>query len=235
VPDSAFLAAILAGLTGSLHCVAMCGGFAGAGAGGSAPLLPARELARQRIAMQVGRLVTYVALGGALGSLGGAAFAWQWAGWQRGLYVAANVALLLAAASMAGLRVGGPALERAGLAIFRGAAPALTGRARGLRGRFALGLLWGLTPCALIYAVLPLALLSGGPLAGATVMAGLWIGTLPALLAASGAWRMALQRCGTVAVRRVAATAIGGFALLGLYRVTLATDLLANGPFCLVR
>ena len=69
MPDAAFIAAILAGLTGSLHCVAMCGGFATASVAPVAPLLPARALARQRVAMQAGRLVTYALLGAALAYL----------------------------------------------------------------------------------------------------------------------------------------------------------------------
>jgi sulfite exporter TauE/SafE len=237
VPDVAFFAAILAGLTGSLHCIAMCGGFATATVAPVAPLLPARVLARQRVAIQAGRLATYALLGAALGSLGGAAFAIDWTAWQRGLHVAANVALGAAAASVAGVGLGGPTLERAGLAIFRRAAPRLAIRTRGggLAARFALGMLWGLTPCALIYALLPVALLAGGPLEGGIVMAGLWLGTLPALLAASGAARLALRRPGSLLTRRIAGLAIGSFALLGLARALLEPGLPLAGPFCFVR
>ena len=236
MPDVAFVAAILAGLTGSLHCIAMCGGFATASAAPVAPLLPAHVLRRQRIAMQAGRLATYALLGAALGSLGGAAFAIEWTAWQRGLHVAANVALVAAAASVAGFGLGGTALEGFGLAVFRRAAPSLSRRTGGggLGARFMLGLLWGLTPCALIYAMLPVALLAGGPLQGSIVMAGLWLGTLPALLAASGAARVLFKAPGRLAARRFAAVAIAGFAVVGLARALLDPGLPAGGPFCLV-
>jgi len=236
VPDVAFLAAILAGLTGSLHCVAMCGGFATATLVTVAPLLPARVLARQRMATQAGRLATYALLGAALGSLGGAAFALEWTAWQRGLHVAANLALIAAAASVAGVALGGSTFERAGLAIFRRAAPRVAARAGdgGFAARFALGMLWGLTPCALIYAMLPVALLAGGALQGGTVMAGLWLGTLPALLATSGAARFAWRRPGSLVARRVAALGIAAFAVAGLARALLEPVLPLAGPFCLV-
>ena len=236
MPDVAFIAAVLAGLTGSLHCVAMCGGFATATVAPVAPLWPARALVRQRIAMQSGRLATYALLGAAVGSLGGAAFAVEWTAWQRGLHVAANVALVAAAASVAGFSVGGRALEGVGLAMFRRAAPSLSRRASGggLGARFTLGLLWGLTPCALIYAMLPVALLAGGAWQGSVVMAGLWLGTLPALLAASGVARILLRRPGSLVARRAAAVAIAAFAVVGLARALLDPGLPAAGPFCIV-
>ena len=236
MPDFAFIAAVLAGLTGSLHCVAMCGGFATATVAPVTTLWPARVLTRQRVAMQAGRLATYALLGAALGSLGGAAFAVEWTAWQRGLHVAANVALVGAAASVAGLGLGRRAIEGVGLAVFRRAAPSLSRRASGggLAARFALGLLWGLTPCALIYAMLPVALLAGGAWQGSVVMAGLWLGTLPALLPASGAARMLLRGPGSLVARRVAALAIAAFAVVGLARALLEPGLPAAGPFCIV-
>ena len=64
--DAGFAAALLAGLTGSVHCLAMCGGYAVAGgAAGAQPLLPARSLRLERLVMQLGRLGTYVVLGAA--------------------------------------------------------------------------------------------------------------------------------------------------------------------------
>ena len=47
-----------------------------------------------------------------------------------------------------------------------------------------MGMLWGLTPCALVYSVLPLALLAGGALQGALVMLAFGIATLPNLVVA---------------------------------------------------
>jgi len=232
MPDVGFLAAALAGLTGSLHCVAMCGGFVAAAGrrGGAQPLRPAHQLRALQVPTQLGRLSVYLLLGAGFGATGATAFALQWPAAQRLLYGLANVALLLTAVRMAHPALAQPLLERAGLALFRQVAP-LTTRGiavGGLPGRFALGMLWGMTPCALIYGLLPVALLSGSASAGAGVMLGLWLGTLPALLFATGL----ASRLGTRRSRRVAAGVVAAFALAGLYRVLFAAGLPA-GPFCL--
>jgi sulfite exporter TauE/SafE len=230
--DAGFLVGALAGLTGGLHCLAMCGGYvAVAGTSGAQPLLPMATLRLRQAVTQSGRLATYLLLGAAVGAAGGAAFALHWPASERTLYALANVVLLLTAMRMLQPAIGQPVLERAGLAVFRHVAP-LAGpwmRRAGLSGRFALGMLWGLTPCALIYGVLPVALLSGSAFAGAAVMLGLWMGTLPALLIAG---RFA-ARLGTQRNRRAAAAVIAAFALVGLYRALFAPALSAAGPFCL--
>ena len=234
--DAGVIAAALAGLTGSLHCLAMCGGYVAmasgqCGPGGAQPLLPARALRIRQAAAQLGRLSTYALLGAGFGAAGGAAFAIQWPLAQRGLYAFANVVLLLTAVRMARPTFAAPVLERAGLAVFRHAAPLARPlvAASGVAGRYALGMLWGLTPCALIYGLLPVALLSGGAVSGASVMVGLWLGTLPALLFASrAATHLASPRN-----RRVAAALVAAFAVVGLYRVLFVPGLPGAGPFCL--
>jgi sulfite exporter TauE/SafE len=254
---TAFATALLTGLTGSVHCVAMCGGYVAAQGAGDGraderprdrqhgpsapargtttfPLLSARRLARARVAMQAGRLCTYVAFGGVLGAAGGGAFALAWPAWQQGLVVAANLTLLCAALAIAGAALPAAAAERAGLAVFRRAVPLarpwLGGS--GLQARFAMGVLWGLTPCALIYGVAPLALLSGNALTGAGVMLGLWLGTLPALLCAGSVLRVATARLRAQAIRLTAAAIVAAFALAGLWRA-LALPPLRLGTLCI--
>lgn len=227
--DAGLLAGVLAGLTGSLHCLAMCGGYVALTSGAAAqPLLPARRLRAGQAMTHLGRLTTYALLGAAFGAAGGAAFAVEWPPGQRVLYALANVVLLASAVRMARPVLAAPALERAGLAVFRQAAPLarpFIGSAR-LGGRYVVGMLWGLTPCALVYALLPVALLSGGPLPGALIMLGLWLGTLPALTLAAGL----AQRLVIPATRVVAAVVIALFALAGLYRAVFLP--LSSGPFC---
>jgi sulfite exporter TauE/SafE len=236
MPDAAFFAALLTGLTGGVHCIAMCGGFVAASASGTRVLHPARRLAADHMAAQAGRLVTYLALGSAFGAIGGAAFAFAWPAWQRGLFVVANLLLLVTALRMVGATLGNASVEAVGLAVFRRVVPVAAPWAREGRGgaRFVLGMVWGLTPCGLIYGVLPLALLSGGALAGAAVMAGLWLGTLPALVLAGRMHGLLARRFSLAAVRRVAATLVAGFALLGLYRAIVTPDALAAGAYCLL-
>jgi sulfite exporter TauE/SafE len=239
MPQSALLGAFLAGLLGGLHCVAMCGGWIAVTAQppASAPVLPARTLRAGQTASHLGRLATYVLLGAAFGAAGGAMFAQALAPVQRGLYVAANLMLLLLAVSLAMRGAQFAWLERAGLGVFRRLLPAVTRLApeRSLPARFVLGVVWGFTPCALVYGVLPVAMLSGGALDGGLVMLAFGIGTLPNLLAAG--WTLARSRhwFGDPRVRYGAAAIVATFALAGLYRAWFIPDALGHGPFCLVR
>ena len=195
------------------------------------PLVPARRLRAGALASQLGRLVTYLSLGAAFGAAGGAAFAFAWPSTQRALYVAANAVLLITAARVAHPAPAAALLERAGAALFQRVAPLASPWLRGTRmpARFMLGLLWGLTPCALIYGVLPVALLAGSAWRGGLVMLGLWLGTLPALLLAHRfAGRLATPRN-----RLAAGAVVATFALVGLYRAGFAPVLSPAGPFCL--
>jgi uncharacterized protein len=238
MPQSALIGAFLAGLLGGLHCFAMCGGWIAAvtGPGDGVPLQRSRVLRAGQAATHAGRLTTYVLLGAAFGAAGGAAFAAAVAPLQRGLYVAANVMLLLLAVSMVARGVVFGGLERAGLAAFRKLLPAVTRLAPrgGMASRYALGIVWGFTPCVLVYGVLPVALLSGSAVNGALVMLAFGLGTLPNLLAAG--WTLARSRrwFADTRYRYAAAAVIAGFALLGLYRAWFVPEALGQGPFCLV-
>src|SRR5437762_11816738 len=98
---SALISAWLAGALGSVHCLAMCGGFAAAfaardtaNARGVVPLVPARVIARRQSLYHAGRLTTYALLGAALGASGDAALrAADILTLQAPLYFIANVAL----------------------------------------------------------------------------------------------------------------------------------------------
>ena len=233
---SALIAAALAGLLGGLHCAAMCGGWLALTSQRSPtdgiPLLPATSIRAGNLASHTGRIVTYMLVGAALGAVGGAAYAVAWQSVQRTLYVGANVMLLAPAFSMAyGSRAS--ALESVGLAVYRRLRPAVRPlfARRGLAARFALGMVWGMTPCALVYGVLPVALLAGGAIEGGLVMLAFGLGTLPNLLAAG----MALRRAGSITRhwRPVAGGIVAIFAAVGLYRALFLPETLGRGPFCL--
>jgi sulfite exporter TauE/SafE len=239
VPQSALLGAFLAGLLGGLHCVAMCGGWIAvvARSPASVPVLPASTLRAGQAASHLGRLTTYVLLGAAFGAAGGAMFAQAVAPVQRVLYVAANAMLLLLAVSLVARGAQFAWLERAGLGVFRRMLPAVTRLApeRGLAARFVLGVVWGFTPCALVYGVLPVAMLSGSAADGALVMLAFGVGTLPNLLAAGWTLARSQRWFAATSVRISAAAIIAAFALAGLYRAWFIPDALGHGPFCLVR
>ena len=235
------VSAWLVGALGGVHCVAMCGGLVSAiGARDAAraqPMLHARTIARRHAAYHAGRIFTYATLGAVFGAAGAAALGTvEVLSIQRVMYVLANVLLLVLGASLVARVSGLVLLQRAGAASF---APLLRALAPIVRrddafGRVALGLVWGLMPCALVYSVLPLALLAGGPLQGATVMLAFGVGTLPNLLAV-GAMLGALRRWLSMrAVRIASALLMIGFGLAGIVRIVLVPDALAHGPFCLV-
>jgi hypothetical protein len=237
MPQSALIGALLAGLLGGVHCLAMCGGWVALAsrAPGPAPLLPSRTLHLWQAASHAGRLTTYVALGALFGAAGGAALAATLAPLQRGLYVAANLLLLLLALSIALRGIEFAPLERLGLAAFRRLLPAVTRLApgRGVFSRYLLGILWGFTPCALVYGVLPVALFAGSAFEGALVMLLFGLGTLPNLLAAGvvlGGTRRFLSQA---VYRYLAGGVVAAFALAGLYRAWFVPDVLGHGPFCL--
>jgi sulfite exporter TauE/SafE len=237
MPQSALIGAFLAGLMGGIHCFAMCGGWLAVSARPAAvPLTPARRLHRGLLASHAGRLTTYVLLGALFGGVGGAALAMAIAPVQRALYFAANILLLVLALSIAVRGIEFSGVERAGLAVFRRLLPAVSRLAPGdgPGGRYLLGVVWGFTPCALVYSVLPVALLAGGSAEGALVMLAFGVGTLPNLLAAG--WTLARSRrlFERPAYRYGAAAIVAAFALAGIARLWLMPDALGAGPFCLV-
>lgn len=238
--QSALIAAFLAGLVGGMHCFAMCGGYVAviASPPASMPLLPLRALLMQQVVAHAGRIGMYALIGAALASAAGFASAGVWTPVQQALYVVANLMLLALALSVVRRRSPFAALERGGLALYARVAP-LARHAAGAKcprmlARFILGLLWGMTPCALVYAILPVAMLAGSAVDGAMVMLAFGLGTLPNLLAASAMAAPLRKLFADPAARATVAIVIAGFGMAGLYRALFAADALAHGPFCLV-
>jgi hypothetical protein len=96
-----------------------------------------------------------------------------------------------------------------------------------------MGLVWGLMPCALIYSVLPLALLAGGAWQGGLVMLAFGLGTIPNLLATGVLLGSAGRFLSGSAMRYAAAVMMIAFGMLGIWRVLVTPEALAQGPFCL--
>lgn len=175
------LSALLMGLAGGPHCIAMCGaacaGVTRAGSGS-----PGRALA----AFQIGRLAGYASAGAA------AAFAVDSLGWLttnsaalRPLWTLFHLAVL-AWGLMLVTKAHQPMwVSTAGRNIWSRVRPAVGASG----GVFVTGVLWTFMPCGLLYSALLVASLSGGPLAGAASMAlfglgsGLSLALAPPLLA----------------------------------------------------
>jgi uncharacterized protein len=202
-----------------------------------APLLPARAIVRRQLGYHAGRLATYMLLGAAFGAAGAAALqAADLLPVQRAMYVIANVFLLILGLSLVTRMKGVVWLQRVGAGAFGAALPVLRPLLQrpGPIGRVALGLVWGLVPCALVYGVLPIALFAGGVWQGAAVMLAFGLGTLPNLAATGFLLDRTKSLVGRATARRAAAVLLMGFAVAGIYRALYLPDTLAQGPFCLV-
>jgi sulfite exporter TauE/SafE len=202
--------AFVTGLLGSGHCFGMCGGIAGALAlSGGTPAARRPPLARVA-AQNFGRIVTYAALGAAVGFLASEL------GGRVPVEVARRGGRWLGAVCFAGLALyllGRPGLlaplERAGSRLF-GVLRPLRGRLAGRRSLAAAalaGAAWGFLPCGLLYSALLLAATGGDPLTGASTMLAFGAGTLPALFAAGAASRYFARLARGATLRRLAAVA----------------------------
>jgi sulfite exporter TauE/SafE len=124
--------------------------------------------------------------------------------------------------------------ERAGRVLWRRIQPAASAlfpirtTARG----YAVGLLWGLLPCGLVYSVLVTALVSGSAARGALAMLAFGAGTLPSLLAAGTVLPALARTRGGQAVRRIAGGIIVAFGLVGLAYAGDLDRLSRNPYFC---
>lgn len=180
------LVIFLAGLAGSLHCVGMCGGFAcalGPAHGGRLATLG------RHLIYNLGRVSSYCFLGACAGSLGlllvgqGAEPAWTLLA-QRALALIAGLLMLVVGLQFLGiLGPWGPRLPALGW--LADGLRSLT-RSHGLGAPLALGVLNGLLPCPLVYALLAYAAGSGGPGSGLATMVVFGLGTFPALLLMGG-------------------------------------------------
>jgi sulfite exporter TauE/SafE len=188
--ETTFLAAFLTGLLGGTHCVGMCGGivaamsFQGGVAHGEVGK-SGRQPFRFHIGYSVGRIASYATLGALAGLLGSAAFlSDSLYPLQRGLYVLAQVILILLGLYLAGLNQSIRVLERAGGAVWKRVQPLLAKvmPVRNLGQALAAGALWGWLPCGLVYSVLVMALSAGSAIHGAALLLAFGLGTLPNLL-----------------------------------------------------
>jgi len=176
--------ALLAGLLGSAHCAAMCGGIATA-----LGTVPGAARARRPLHLyHLGRIASYASAGAVAGALGAAAgFAFEISRWSEVLRLATATMVVVIGLDLAlsgstrGRWLKLP--ERWGARLWRRLAPLThaslpaSASARAL----ALGLLWGWLPCGLVYSVLLAAAVAGSAAGGAATMLVFGLGTIPAM------------------------------------------------------
>lgn len=193
--SSLAITALVMGLAGGPHCMAMCGA-ACAGIGQAAAPRSSQAISL----FQLGRLAGYSALGAL------AAASMQGLGWLtvqsaalRPLWTMVHVAAILLGLVLL-VRAQQPAWLDSGARKLWGRVRAATQRL-GLVAPLGLGMAWALLPCGLLYSALMVAALAGDAASGAGVMAlfalgsglSLWFGPWLLLrLGASGrgAWGM---------------------------------------------
>ena len=174
--------ALLMGLAGGPHCIAMCGA-ACAGIGQAAG--PRKNSAMW--SFQIGRVLGY----SALGSL--AAASMQGLGWLtvqsaalRPVWTLFHVATLVLGLLLLWKAQQPVWLEQAGKKIWTGARSLASGRGRG--APLVIGALWTFLPCGLLYSALLVAALTGHALEGAWVMALFALGTSVSMMAGPWLW-----------------------------------------------
>ncbi len=225
--ETTFLAAFLTGLLGGTHCVGMCGGivaamsFQGGVAQGDVGKSD-RQPFRFHIGYSVGRIASYAALGALAGLLGSAAFlSDSLYPLQRGLYVLAQVILILLGLYLAGLNQSIRVLERAGGAVWKKVQPMLAKvmPVRNLGQAVAAGALWGWLPCGLVYSVLVMALSAGSAIHGAALLLAFGLGTLPNLLLMGWAAESLRSFARKTWVKRGAGLLVAAMGVWGLFQL----------------
>lgn len=181
--DITFFTLFLLGFFSGTHCVGMCGGLSSAFALQLPPHLNRLGLI---VLLNLGRISSYVLIGLIVGLVGQIGISLDDTRWlQNGLYIAANVLLLLLGLYLAGLSTAATQIERIGRPIWKRLNPILNRLLpiKSVPACFGVGMLWGWLPCGLVYSASLYALGSGNAVQGGLYMLAFALGTLPNLLA----------------------------------------------------
>jgi sulfite exporter TauE/SafE len=213
---STLAAALALGAMGSVHCIGMCGGIAGALSVALPPGQRTRStLWTHQLGYAFGRITSYGVAGAFAGSAGllladvlgprGALL----------LRMAAAALLLLLGLQLGGWWRGLAVFERIGATLWRWIAPTVDASAsnRSLLHAVGVGAAWGWLPCGLVYSTLAWAAAGADPIRGTLVMVAFGLGTVPAVSLTGVAAAHATQRLQSVTSRRVAGVLIMSMAL----------------------
>src|SRR5690554_1722846 len=170
-----YWAALLMGIAGSGHCIAMCGGLAS--------VMGLQQSKTRVVLYNLGRVTSYMIAGALVGSafFGLAQLQPSFLIWMR---IFAGVMMILLAAYLLRMNAALLWLERLGAVLWRRLKPLSLKFNRNSQTShiFVAGMLWGWLPCGLVYSALSWAALSATPLSGALFMLLFGLGTLPSML-----------------------------------------------------
>ena len=194
--SSLALTALLMGLVGGPHCVAMCGA-ACAGIGQAAG--PHKNSAMW--SFQAGRVLGYSALGAlAAASIQGLGWLTVQSAALRPVWTLFHVATMVLGLLLLWKAQQPVWMEQAGRKIWSGARGLAHGWGRG--APVVIGALWTFLPCGLLYSALLVAALTGSAFDGAAVMALFALGTSVSMMAGPWLWlRLRGNRLGDWGVR----------------------------------
>lgn len=176
----------ITGLLTSVHCIAMCGGInlsqcvvsssTGKSKSGFATYLPS-------VLYNLGRVVSYTAIGFVCGFVGMFAGSSQEAGmsafWQGVLKLAAGMVMVVMGINMLGIF---PWLRKLNPSMPRFLVRRIGKEKRKSKSPFFVGILNGFMPCGPLQSMWIVALASGNPIAGALSMFLFSVGTVPLML-----------------------------------------------------
>jgi uncharacterized protein len=216
--EFSLFAVFLTGLLGGAHCVGMCGGIVAAMSFQSGQ----RQAFSFHLAYSAGRMGSYATAGALAGLIGSAAFLSETLfPLQKGLYVLAQVVLILLGLYLAGLNQAVLWLERAGGSLWQRVQP-LLGKVLPVKNHgqaLVAGALWGWLPCGLVYSVLVSALASGSAGQGALLLLAFGLGTLPNLLLMGWAAESLRSLTRQPWLRRLAGAVVAGMGVWGLVQL----------------
>jgi sulfite exporter TauE/SafE len=224
-------AALLLGLAGSGHCLAMCGGIAAAfGVSGAQ-----RQPIAVPLAASIGRIAGYATLGALVGAFGAGLGSWleQPAGiWA--LRALAALTLVLLGLQLAGWTRLLDRMAGVGAPLWRRLQP-ISRRLLPIDSfgkALAFGAIWGLLPCGLVYGMLTLSIGFASPVQGALFMGAFGLGTLPALLGLGVAVGRGAQPGISPVLKRYLGTSL---ALFGVFFFVAPWVLPETGPLAGLR
>lgn len=222
------LTALLMGLVGGPHCVAMCGA-ACAGIGQAAG--PRKNSALWLF--QLGRVVGYSLLGGlAAASLQGLGWLTVQSAALRPVWSLFHVAAFLLGLLLLWQARQPVCLELVGRRIWSFARAVGAGWGGG--APLVLGALWAFLPCGLLYSALLVAAMASSPAGGATVMALFAMGTSVTMVAGPWLW-LRLRGQGAVQGSGAWGVRLAGAALAASSAWALWMGLVHNtAPWCVV-